>query len=70
VTLYSISSLEGWPDAWASLSDAGDLTEGPSFNSNAFGYIFTVIFVFVGALFFINLFIGAIFFEFEKEIQR
>ena len=68
VTLYVLSSLEGWPDIMGTVFDAGTADTGPSFNNTKmFGFIYFVFFILVGALFLMNLFIGVIFFQFRTE---
>jgi len=68
VTLFVLSSLEGWPDVMATVFDAGKAEDGPSYNGNvAFGAIYFITFIIIGALFLMNLFVGVIFLQFQSE---
>jgi len=52
VTLFVLSSLEGWPNIMAAVFDAGKAEDGPSYNGNVpFGMAFFLVFIIIGSLF-------------------
>ena len=65
MTLFIVASLEGWPDIMWQAVDATDLENGPRKEASPLNAYFFVIFVFVGSFFFMNLFVGVIFMNFE-----
>lgn len=67
LSLFILSTQEGWPDIMNNVSDANDAQYGPIFNENAtFSYIYFIIFIFVGSYFLLNLFVGVLFMEYAK----
>ena len=71
VTLFVLSSLEGWPNIMLSSFDAAPATVGPSYDANiVFGSIYFIFFILIGSLFLMNLFVGVIFFQFQTEKER
>lgn len=70
VTLFIMSSLEGWPNIMASTLDAGDETVGPTYNGNLIGSLYYIVFILIGSLFLMNLFVGVIFFQFSQEQEK
>lgn len=66
ITLFILSSLEGWPDIMYTAIDAVDIGIAPVYNYNPYVAYYFISFVFVGALFFLNLFIGVIFDKFNE----
>ena len=64
VTLYIISSLEGWPDIMFLAIDANDKTKGPKFDGNIYIAFYFIVFILIGSFFLLNLFVGVIFFNF------
>lgn len=66
VTLFIISSLEGWPDINFNSVDGNYESEGPNKDETFAISLFYVGFIFIGSLFFMNLFVGAICFHFDK----
>ena len=61
ITLYVVSSLEGWPDIMIQTIDMTDVNLGPS-KENAVGHaMFYIIFIFIGSFFFLNFFVGVLF---------
>lgn len=63
LTLFILSTLEGWPNYMHQFLDA--TTEGPVVESNPWIYIYFIIYIFVGTWFLLNLFIGVIFLNFR-----
>ena len=71
ITLFILSSLEGWPNVMANVFDANTADKGPDFNYNyLFTYIFFIAFVLVSAMFLMNLFMGVIYLQFSIEMQK
>jgi hypothetical protein len=71
VTLFVLSSLEGWPDIMGRIFDAAPADKGPAFNGNRiFGSIYLISFIVIGSLFLMNLFVGVIFYQFYSEQKR
>jgi hypothetical protein len=70
VTLYVLSTLEGWPYILGWAMDANDESEGPIFNNSITNGLFIVIFILFGSLFLMNLFIGVIFVQFSEEQKK
>ena len=64
VTLYVISSLEGWPDIMFLAIDANDKDEGPKFDGNIYMAFYFIGFILIGSFFLLNLFVGVIFYNF------
>ena len=64
ITLYVVSSLEGWPNIMFLAIDANEKTEGPKRDGNIYIAFYFIGFILVGSFFLINLFVGVIFFHF------
>jgi hypothetical protein len=67
-TLFVISSLDGWGEilqiSWNSEVDS----VGPvPFNSAVSTYIFYILFVFIGSMFFLNFFTGVLYMNFKAN---
>ena len=65
LTLFIVSSLEGWPDIMYQATDGTGVEEGPTINATPMASYYFVSFILVGSFFFLNLFIGVIFFYFD-----
>jgi len=64
MTLFIVSTLEGWPDIMYSSWDATQIDEGPIFeNSPAYTW-FYIVFIMVGSFFLLNFFIGVLFLKY------
>jgi hypothetical protein len=70
VTLYVLSTLEGWPNILGWAMDADDETLGPVFNNSITNGLFIVVFILFGSLFLMNLFVGVIFVQFSEEQRK
>lgn len=65
VTLYIVSSLEGWPDIMLQSINVVGVDKGPK-QENATRYmLFFVFFILLGSFFFLNFFIGVLFMKFN-----
>lgn len=71
LTLFIISTLDGWCDVM-SVSINSDIEEkGPhKFNNEYSSYSYFLVFILIGTMFLINLFISVIFMDFLKEQKR
>lgn len=64
VTLFIISSLEGWPSIMFITIDSNESTYGPEKDSLKIIAFYFIGFILVGSFFLLNLFVGVIFFHF------
>jgi hypothetical protein len=71
VSLFVLSSLEGWPTLLGSSLDIGEHPEsGPIYNNSPLMMIFYFSFIVISSLLLINVFIGVIFFEYNQETAK
>jgi hypothetical protein len=71
VTLFVLSTLEGWPNVVISGIDSGDNpTSGPHFNNFTWLWTYYMAFIFISSFFLIDLMIGIIFFHYGEELER
>jgi len=66
ITLYVVSSLEGWPDIMFQAFDFTGPLKGPTYNGSKGFLVYFVIFILVGSFFLLNFFIGVLFLEYNK----
>jgi hypothetical protein len=66
ITLFIISSLEGWPDIMYIAVDSTGVAKGPKIDSTPYAAYFFLIFILIGSFFFLNFFVGVIFLNFEE----
>lgn len=64
VTLFVISSLEGWPSIMFLAIDSNEEDYGPEQNNYKIISLYFIGFILVGSFFLLNLFVGVIFFHF------
>ena len=60
MTLFVVSSLEGWPDIFHQALDATIEDKGPIRDNNLSAIIFFISFILLGSFFFLNFFIGVL----------
>ena len=65
MTLFVVSSLEGWPDIMYQAVDGVEVDRGPVKNGSPLAAYFFVSFILIGAFFFLNFFVGVIFLNFK-----
>lgn len=65
ISLFVVSSLEGWPDICIQALDMTEIDQGPSFESNPIMMVYFVIFILIGSFFLLNFFIGVLFLKFN-----
>jgi hypothetical protein len=65
ITLFIVATFEGWPDIMYQYTDISGEGIGPKFGDTPLNAYFFVIFVFIGSYFFMNLFVGVLFMNFE-----
>ena len=61
ITLFVVSSLEGWPDIMLNAVDATEHELAPNVNENPAAAYYFVCFILIGSFFFLNLFIAVVF---------
>ena len=66
ITLFIVSSLEGWPDIMYQAIDATIEDNGPKENYSVEQSFFFIVFILVGSFFFLNFFIGVLFLKYEQ----
>ena len=65
ITLFSLATLENWPDYMYQAINIQGEDIGPMKNSSPEYAYFFVVFILIGSFLFLNLFVGVIFKEFE-----
>lgn len=66
VTLFVVSSLEGWPDIMFYALDFTGPDKGPTYGNSPEFMIYFVAFILIGSFFLLNFFIGVLFLEYNK----
>mmetsp|Transcript_13085 Transcript_13085/g.17717 ORF Transcript_13085/g.17717 Transcript_13085/m.17717 type:complete len:87 (-) Transcript_13085:2168-2428(-) len=70
MSLFVVSSLEGWPSI---MNQALDITKegyGPEYHGNVKQAIFFIVFVLIGSFVFNNFFIGVLFLKYAEAQKR
>ena len=70
ITLYLLSSIEGWPEMMYTMMDSDIEERGPSHRANYYIFIFVIMIILVCALFFMNLFVSVIIVQFATEHDK
>ena len=65
MTLFVVSSLEGWPDVMYQALDIVGVDKGPAFENQTSQAIFFILFILIGSFFFLNFIIGTLFLEYS-----
>ena len=66
MTLFVVSSLEGWPDIMYHSLDIVGIDKGPIFENDVSQSIFYIVFIIIGSFFFLNFFIGVLFLKYTQ----
>ncbi|CAI2366067.1 unnamed protein product [Moneuplotes crassus] len=66
LTLFVVSSLEGWPDIMYQATDATVIERGPQKDASAYYSLYFIFFILVGNFFFLNFFVGVISLNYEE----
>lgn len=66
LTLFVVSSLEGWPDIMYQGIDSTSVERGPAKDASLWYSLYFVSFILIGTFFFLNFFVGVIFLNFEE----
>jgi len=66
VTLFVVSSLEGWPDIMFLALDFTGPDKGPTYYATPVAMLYFVAFILIGSFFLLNFFIGVLFLEYNK----
>ncbi len=64
ITLFIVSSLEGWPDIMHQAIDITKIDNGPVKENSTSQMLFFIIFILIGSFFFLNFFIGVLFLKY------
>lgn len=70
MTLFVVASLEGWPDIMYQAIDVTKVDNGPKYEASPSQVGFFIIFILIGAFFFLNFFIGVLFLKYEQAQKR
>jgi hypothetical protein len=68
LTLFILSTLEGWPDYYFYFIDADEA--GPTKGQNSYFMVYFVVFIFIGSLFLLNLFVAIMSFNYNIASQK
>ena len=66
MSLFIISTLEGWPDIMIQSVDSTVAGQGPTLENSTVYIYFYIVFILVGSFFLLNFFIGVLFLEYAK----
>lgn len=71
MTLFIVSSLEGWPGIMNQAQDITKVNYGPKYQGNILqSLLFFIFFILVGSFFFLNFFIGVLFLKYSEAQKR
>ena len=70
LTLFIVSSLEGWPEIMYSAIDGTSADNAPIKDYNPMVAYYFVGFILIGSFFFLNLFIAVIFKNFNESKEK
>ena len=70
VTLFVVTTNEGWPNNLGWAMDANDPAVGPIYNNSILNGMYFCIFNLVSSIILINLLVGVIFLQFSEEQQK
>ena len=68
LTLFVLSTLEGWPNYLLYFIDSDD--DGPVKNNNMYFVVYFVVFIFIGSLFLLNLFVAIMSFNYNLASKK
>jgi hypothetical protein len=66
LTLFVVSSLEGWPDIMYQAVDVTGVDKGPKLDNSPANAYYFVGFILIGTFFFLNFFIGVLFLKYNE----
>jgi len=66
MSLFIISTLEGWPDIMIQSVDSTKQGQGPEYEASTPYIYFYIVFILIGSFFLLNFFIGVLFLEYAK----
>jgi hypothetical protein len=73
MSLFVVSTLEGWPDIMMYSVDSVDVDKGPQMESQPVFVYFYILFILIGSFFLLNFFIGVLFMKYtaaQKEESK
>lgn len=65
LTLFGVSTLEGWPNVMYKAIESTDIDEGPKIGSSPYYAYYFIAFILIGTYFFLNFFIGVLFLKYN-----
>lgn len=66
LSLFIVSTLEGWPDIMLVSVDSTDMNEGPKMENSTMYAYFYILFILIGSFFLVNFFIGVLFLKYAE----
>nr|AVX46624.1 sodium channel voltage gated type IV alpha A [Apteronotus albifrons] len=70
LSLLQVATFKGWMDIMYAAVDSREVEEQPSYEINLYMYLYFVIFIIFGSFFTLNLFIGVIIDNFNRQKQK
>ncbi|XP_039769900.1 sodium channel protein type 11 subunit alpha [Ornithorhynchus anatinus] len=70
LALFQVATFKGWMDIMYAAVDAREKDEQPGFEENQYMYLYFVFFIIFGSFFTLNLFIGVIIDNFNKQQRK
>jgi hypothetical protein len=70
VSLFVLSTLEGWPDYMYNLIDGGKEDTGPVLNNYTYVSYLFIVFIMVGSIFCVNLFVAIVGMNFHLAQEK
>jgi hypothetical protein len=64
MSLFVVSTLEGWPDIMLQSVDSVDVDKGPRMENSTTYVYFYILFIMIGSFFLLNFFIGVLFLKY------
>ena len=64
LTLFGVSTLEGWPNVLSQAVTATEVDRGPKQGASPFYAYYFIFFILIGTYFFMNFFIGVLFLKY------
>ena len=64
LTLFVVSTLEGWPNVMYKATESTDVDRGPRIGNSPFYAYYFIAFILIGTYFFLNFFIGVLFLKY------
>jgi len=66
LSLFIVSTLEGWPDIMLVSVDSTEMNRGPEMENSTMYAYFYILFILIGSFFLVNFFIGVLFLKYAE----